>query len=69
MVSGILPVSIGLNGSSGVEELNKAEVAAFLNLLVTVLEEHDLLDYPDKIYNMNESGFCLKNRSQKFSMQ
>jgi hypothetical protein len=43
------------------EGLDKGKVAYF-NLLVTVLEEHDLFDKPHKAYNMDESGFPLSNR-------
>jgi hypothetical protein len=41
------------------ERLNKGEVAAYFNLLATVLEEHDLLDKPHNVYNIDESGFPL----------
>jgi hypothetical protein len=47
------------------EGLNKGEVAAYFNLLSTVLEEYDLLDKPHNVYNMDESGFPLNNCPQK----
>jgi hypothetical protein len=47
------------------EGLIKGEVAAYFNLLATVLEEHNLLDKPHKVHNMDESGFPLNNRPQK----
>jgi hypothetical protein len=49
------------------EGQNKGEVTAYFNLLATVLEEHDLLGKPHKVYNMDESGFPLKNRPQKLA--
>jgi hypothetical protein len=52
-----------------VEELNKGEVAVNFDLLATVLEEHDLLDKPHNVYNMDESGFPLNNRLQKLLVQ
>jgi hypothetical protein len=47
------------------EELIKGEVAAYFNFLATVLAEKDFLDNPRKVYNMDESGFPVKSRSQK----
>jgi hypothetical protein len=46
------------------EELDKGEVAAYSNLLATVLGD-DLLDKPHKVYSIDESGFPLNNRPQK----
>jgi hypothetical protein len=46
-------------------ETEQRGVAAYFNLLVTVLEEYDLLDKPHMIYNMDESGFPVNIRPLK----
>jgi hypothetical protein len=51
------------------EGLNKGEVAAYFNLLATVLEEQALLDKHHNIYNIDDSGFPLNNRPQKIVVQ
>lgn len=45
--------------------LNRAEVAKFFNILITVLTENDLLDKPDRIFNMDETGVQLNNKPGK----
>jgi len=45
--------------------LNKAEVAKFFDLLITVLTDNDLLDKPDRIFNMDKSGVQLNNKPGK----
>ncbi|KAL0850501.1 hypothetical protein ABMA28_012293 [Loxostege sticticalis] len=45
--------------------LCREEVANFFTLLIKVLTEHDLLDKPDRIYNMDESGVQLNNKPGK----
>lgn len=45
--------------------LSRVEVAKFFDLLITVLTENDLLDKPDRIFNMDESGVQLNNKPGK----
>lgn len=45
--------------------LNRAEVAKFFDLLMTILTENNLLDKPDRIFNMDESGVQLNNKTGK----
>lgn len=45
--------------------LSRAEVAKFFDLLIAVLIENDLLDKPEKIFNMDESGVQLNNKPGK----
>lgn len=42
--------------------LNRTEVANFFKLLTTILTENNLLDKPDRIFNMDESGVQLNNK-------
>lgn len=46
--------------------LNRQEVAQFFTLLTkSVRTENDLLDKPDRVYNMDESGVQLNNKPGK----
>lgn len=45
--------------------LSRAEVAKFFFLLITVLTDNDLLDKPERIFNMDESGVQLNNKPGK----
>jgi hypothetical protein len=43
------------------EGLRKGEIATCFNFPATVLQQHDLLDKPHKVYNIDGSGFLLNN--------
>lgn len=45
--------------------LNKNEVNQFYELLLKVLTENDLLDKPERVYNMDETGIQLNNKPGK----
>ncbi|XP_045449665.1 uncharacterized protein LOC123669955 [Melitaea cinxia] len=42
--------------------LNRTEVANFFKLLITTLTENNLLNKPDRIFNMDETGVQLNNK-------
>lgn len=42
--------------------LSKEEVNNFYDLLIKVLTDNDLLDKPERVYNMDESGIQLNNK-------
>lgn len=45
--------------------LSREEVYNFYDLLIKVLTENDLLDKPERLYNMDESGIQLNNKPGK----
>lgn len=45
--------------------LNRAEVKKIFDLLLEVMMEHDLLDKPDRIFNMDETGVQINNSPGK----
>lgn len=45
--------------------LSREEVNNFYDLLIKVLTDNDLLDKPERIYNMDESGIQLNNKPGK----
>lgn len=45
--------------------LNREEVNKMFKLLLQVLTEHDLLDKPDRIFNVDETGVQLNNKPGK----
>lgn len=45
--------------------LSREEVNNFYDLLIKVLTENDLLDKPERLYNMDESGIQLNNKPGK----
>jgi hypothetical protein len=49
--------------------LEKGEAATHFNLIATALKEHDLLDKPNSVNNMEESGFSLKIAHRKLLPQ
>lgn len=45
--------------------LNRAEINSFYDLLTEVLEQNDLLDKPERIFNMDETGVQMNNKVGK----
>ena len=51
------------------ESLNKQAITSYFDLLKSVLEDNNLMNSPEQIYNVDESGMPLNHRAPKVITQ